>query len=315
MVIRSKRMSSLNGLKLIKGQRVELAMAVAASFFILSLDYLLTIGMPKVISGLNLVLADGDLFSAPIETLVIIIFIIFRPIVGWLVNLFQINIILNVLRKLENQICSSANKEFLNDPIYSSENYANMVITHGRYYVDNFLIPGIRAITDVGSIIVISMGLAILFPIPLAVFIGAITIILTLYQVLMGNVLSSSGQVLVNCYENIITSSRNGFAKDLNRGGYDINAILDNKKRATLVLASISQGLKYVIEFSFMLSFGVACIYVVLINPESFAIFLSTFAYAGVRMLPSFTTILAFFQGKTSAEHPIRELSHILNVK
>jgi hypothetical protein len=263
---------------------------------------------------LKLVLADGDLFSAPKETLVFIIFIIFRPLVGWLVNLFQINIILNVLRKLEDQICSSANKEFLNDPIYSSENYANMVITHGRYYVDNFLIPGIRAITDIGSIIVISIGLAILFPIPLAVFIGAITIILVLYQVLMGNILSSSGQVLVNCYENIITSSRNGFAKDLNGGGYDINAILDNKKKATLVLASISQGLKYVIEFSFMLSFGIACICVVMINPESFAIFVSTFAYAGVRMLPSLTTILAFFQGKSSAEHPIRELSHTLNV-
>lgn len=315
MVNISKRMSSLYGLNLIKGQWGKLAMAVVASFFILSLDYLLTTGMPKVISGLKLVLADGDLFSAPQETVVFIIFIIFRPLVGWFVNLFQINIILNILRKLEDQICSSANEEFLNDPTYSSETYANMVITHGRYYVDNFLIPGIRAITDIGSFVVICIGLAILFPIPLAVFIGAIIIILMLYQVFVGNILSSSGQVLVICYENIIKSSRNGFAKDRSDGGYYINAILDKKKRATLVIGSISQGLKYVIEFSFMLSFGITSIYVVMINPESYALFVSTFAYAGVRLLPSLTTILAFFQGKTSAEHPIRELSNILNVK
>jgi len=162
---------------------------------------------------------------------------------------------------------------------------------------------------------VISIGLGLNFPIPLAFFIGTITILLTLYQSLVGKILSLNGQVVVNSYEKIITLSRNGFAKDLNGGGYDINATLDDKKGATLVLGSISQGLKYVIEFSFMLSFGIASIYVVLINPESFSIFLSTFAYAGIRMLPSFTTILAFTQGKTAAEHPIRELTHILNIK
>jgi hypothetical protein len=64
-----------------------------------------------------------------------------------------------------------------------------------------------------------------------------------------------------------------------------------------------------------MLSFAVASIYVALILPETFAVFLSTFAYAGVRMLPSFTTVLAFTQGKTSAEHPINELSLLLNNK
>ena len=90
---------------------------------------------------------------------------------------------------------------------------------------------------------------------------------------------------------------------------------MDDKKRASLSLGSLSQGLRYVIEFSFMFSFGIASIYVVMIYPESFAIFVSTFAYAGVRMLPSFTTVLAFTQGKTSAEHPIRELSLILNTK
>ena len=315
MINRGTSMSTLHGLKLIKGQWAKLALAIAASVLILILDYLLTTSMPKVISGMNLVLADGNLYNTPKDTIVLAVLIILRPLIGWLINLFQINIILNILRWLEDKVCFNAKQTFLNDPLYSSDNYANMVITHGRYYVDNFLIPGIRALTDIGSIVVISVGLALLFPIPLVVFIVAITIVLTLYQVSVGNILSLNGRVIVNCYESIITLSRNGFAKELNSGGDDIKTTLDNKRKATVIVASISQGLKYVIEFGFMLSFGIASIFVVIINPESFAGFVSTFAYAAVRMLPALTTILAFMQGKSSAEHPIRELILVLSVK
>ena len=47
-------------------------------------------------------------------------------------------------------------KFFTNSEIdYSSENAANMLISHGRYFVDNFLIPLIRAITDLGTIFVL----------------------------------------------------------------------------------------------------------------------------------------------------------------
>ena len=76
MVNLNKRMSILYGLKLIKDQWGPLAIAIATSFLILSLDYLLTTGMPKVISGLNLVLADGNLFSLPKEVIVLTILII-----------------------------------------------------------------------------------------------------------------------------------------------------------------------------------------------------------------------------------------------
>ena len=64
-----------------------------------------------------------------------------------------------------------------------------------------------------------------------------------------------------------------------------------------------------------MFSFGVVSLYVILVSPEIFVIFISTFAYAGVRMLPLFTSIIAFTQGKDSANHPIKELSQLLNVK
>jgi len=310
-----QRIKTLFGLELIKDQWKTLLLALLASFLILILDFLLTTGMPKIITGLNLVLVDGNINQAPLETIVLAVLIVFRPILGWLINLFQINLILKILRNLEDQICANANQKFLDDPLYQSEYYANMVISHGRYYVDAYLIPLIRALTDIGSIAVISIGLSVQFPVPLALFIGTITITLALYQGLIGTILSQSGKLLLNSYEKIITLSRDGFVERLTDQNYDIKSTLDDKKRASLALGSISQGLKYVIEFCFMFSFGVASIYVAMMSPESFVVFLSTFAYAGVRMLPSFTTVLAFTQGKTSAEHPIKELTTLLKKK
>ena len=306
-------MSVFFGLTLIKDQWRTLASAIFASFLILILDFLLTTGMPKIITGLNLVLVDGKIEDAPLETIVLTVLIVFRPILGWLINLYQINLILRILRNLEDQICRKAARKFQDDQDYLSEAHANMVISHGRYFVDAYLIPMIRALTDIGSIVVISIGLSLQFPIPLALFIASITIVLALYQGVVGNILSNNGKLLLNSYEKIITLSRSGFTERMKDQDLEINNTLDEKKRASLALASISQGLKYVIEFCFMFSFGVVSIFVAITSPESFVVFLSTFAYAGVRMLPSFTTILGFTQGKTSAEHPIKELSKMLN--
>lgn len=305
------------GLMLIKNQWGKLFTALACSLIILSLDYLLTTGMPVVIKGLNLVLVDGNLANAPMETVVITILIILRPLIGWLINLFQINIILSILRKLEDQICSNANQVFLNDSSYSREYYANMVISHGRYFVDAYLVPMIRALTDLGSIVVISIGLAIQFPTALAIFVGSITTLLLTYHLSVRKIISSSGKLLLDSYEKIMVLSHKGFVDGLadQNKNYKTTETLNEKKKASLWLASFSQGLRYVIEFSFMFSFGIASIYVVMNNSEEFSIFLSTFAYAGVRMLPSLTTVLAFTQGKTSAEHPIKEISLILNKK
>ena len=84
--------------------------------------------------------------------------------------------------------------------------------------------------------------------------------------------------------------------------------ILDQKKRATTIIGSIAQGLKYVVEFCFMFGFGAACIYMIILSPQELAPFIATFAYAGVRMLPSFTSIIAFFQSRSTADPAIREL-------
>ena len=87
-----------------------------------------------------------------------------------------------------------------------------MLISHGRYFVDNYLIPLIRATTDLGTIIVIAIGLFIQFPIPLVFFIGAAFISLSSYQLLSKGFLRDNGEIVLKCYEDIIRSSKDGFS-------------------------------------------------------------------------------------------------------
>lgn len=303
----------LFGLNLIKDQWLRACLALLASFVILILDFLLTIGMPKIIKGLELVLVKGDLSIATFDTVILTLLVIIRPVLGWLVNFFQINVVLTILRNLEDKVASKAYVDWQDNIDFSEEKFANMLISHGRYYVDNYLIPLFRAVTDIGSVIVISVGLALQFPMPLALFIGIITILLVCYQSVVSGFLINNGKLLLNSYEKIITLAQKGFSEKIS--GQDSNFVLDEKKKSSLILGSISQGLKYIIEFSFMFSFGVVSLYVILVSPDIFVIFVSTFAYAGVRMLPLFTSIIAFTQGKDSASHPINELSQLLNFR
>ena len=192
-----------------------------------------------------------------------------------------------------------------------------MLISHGRYFVDNYLIPLIRAITDAGTIVVIAVGIFIQYPMPLTFFILSAFISLSIYQLLSKNLLRRNGEICLRCYENIMKSSKDGFNTnhecsnddeiELNKP-VNIHDVLDQKKKATIIIGSISQGLKYVVEFCFMLSFGVATLVMFLYSPGQFTAFVATFAYAGVRMLPSFTSIISFFQTRSSAEFAVKEL-------
>lgn len=300
------------GLSLIKNQWLSFCFAIFLSFIILSLDFILTISIPKILDDLSFIIDDGNLFNIPRLSIILLILIILRPAIGWLINYLQIRILVGILRNLEDDVYSKSNKIYIYNKNYSSENSANLLITHGRYYLDNYLIPLIRAITDVGSIIVICFGLFLKYPIPLLFFVFSITVFLSVYQFITKKLLRKNGEILVNSYEDIIKLSANGFAEE--QGAKTINEVLDVKKSSSLVIGSISQGLKYVIEFCFMFSFGIAALYIIIISPSSFAAFISTFAYAAVRMLPSFSTVLAFYQGKTFAEFAINELlKHMKN--
>ena len=92
MKTKENKLTVFNGLLLIKGQWLNFSFAMLASLIILSLDFVLTTSMPRVIEGISLVLIDGDTSKVPLWTLIVTILIILRPVVGWLVNFFQITI-------------------------------------------------------------------------------------------------------------------------------------------------------------------------------------------------------------------------------
>ena len=327
MDITSERLKLFDGLRLVKGQWKMLSLAVLAAFIILTLDFFLTVSMPRVIDGLQTVVNSGFNQDIPKSLIILSLLIIIRPLVGWMINYLQINIILNILRNIENDIFQKFQDIFLEDEsAYSNENAANMLISHGRYFVDNFLIPFIRATTDLGTIIVIALGLLLQFPIPLTFFLFTAVASLTIYQLFSRKLLIRNGEICLRCYEEIIKSSKDGFdethecveRKDflLSEGKVTISEVLNQKKKATIVLGSISQGLKFVVEFCFMLSFGVAAISIMIFSSSEFAAFVATFAYAGVRMLPSFTSIIAFFQSRSAAEQAVKELlNHLMPVE
>ena len=120
--------------------------------------------------------------------------------------------ILKILRNLEDEITEKCKNSFENDDKnFQVKLSANMLISHGRYFVDNYLIPLIRATTDLGTIIVIAIGLFIQFPIPLVFFIGAAFISLSSYQLLSKGFLRDNGEIVLKC-EDIIRSSKDGFS-------------------------------------------------------------------------------------------------------
>lgn len=308
----------LSGLKVIKDQRAALALAFSTSLIILSLDYFLTANMSSIIEGITNILSAESGLKVPPVLLVLCLLIVLRPLIGWVVNFVQTSILHSILRKLETKISKSSRNKFLNEPkSYSSEVSANILISHGRYFIDDFLSPLLRAVTDVGVITVISFGLFLQYSVPLIFFIASAVTLLAGYQFLSRKVLQVNGEIKLRCYEAIIKSSREGFYNiektphrvDGSSENYVlIHEILDDKRKAGIVIGSLSQGLKYVVEFTFMASFAFASIAVILNEPSQFAAFIATFAYAGVRMLPAFTSVIAFFHSKSAANHAIKEL-------
>ncbi len=299
-----KNVTILEGLSLVSKQWKMFSLAFFASILIMSLDFLLTISIPKIIDGLENIILSGEISSIPISLIILCSLIILRPLIGWIINYIQISIILNILRKLESNIVSNSKKRFTNSEIdYSSENAANMLISHGRYFVDNFLIPLIRAITDLGTIFVIAIGILLQYPIPLVTFLTTAFLSLAIYQFLSRSVLRINGEIVLRCYEEIMKSSRIGHENQ-----DEITKILNRKKTSTIILGSVAQGIKYVVEFSFMLSFGFATIIMFFYSADLFVAFVATFAYAGVRMLPSFTSVISFLQSRSAADQAIREL-------
>ena len=81
---------SLSGLTLIRDQKFTFFLALSFSVLILVLDLVLVLSIPKIIKSLT----DMD-FSNPFENidpvlLLLVALIIFRPLIGWVINFLQI---------------------------------------------------------------------------------------------------------------------------------------------------------------------------------------------------------------------------------
>ena len=313
-------MTIIAGLRVAQNQKGRLALAFSTAFVILGLDFFLTTNMPVIIDKLQLLVSGEEIANLSISFFVIATMIVLRPLIGWIVNYIQISIIHSILRSLETEIAATFHEVFcLRSELYSSEAAANMLVSHGRYFVDDFLIPLIRAATDVGVICVISIGLLLQYPAALTAFIVSAVSMLTTYQFLSRRILQVNGEIKLRSYQDIIKASQEGLfnvnieTENSRADMVSTHAVLDRKRQAGIVVGSLSQGLKYVVEFCFMASFAVAGAAILFLQPDQFSAFAATFAYAGVRMLPSFTSVVAFFHSRNSAQQAIKELFLHLN--
>lgn len=312
---------SLSGLTLIRDQKFTFFLALSFSVLILVLDLVLVLSIPKIINALTYI----D-FSNPFENLdpvlpLLMALIIFRPLIGWVINFLQIRCVLRILRNLEEKFIDKLQARFMTEgDSFVDGHAANVIITHGRYFLDNFLLPLIRAITDFGSIMTIFIGLLVQFFIPVTSFIIALGLMLLIYQRLSREILRRHGEVIIRSSEKIMYSARDGFfdtiepgtpATASGRSRKNISEILNDKLHSNLRIGAISQGVKYIIEFCFLVAFSVSFLIVFLTDNTNAAFFISTLAYSAMRILPAINTVMAFFQAQSGAHKAIEELQQL----
>ena len=312
---------SLSGLALIRDQKFTFFLALSFSVLILVLDLVLVLSIPKIIKSLT-----GMDYSNPFENidpvlLLLVALIIFRPLIGWVINFLQIRCVLRIQRNLEEKFIDKLQAKFLTEnDSFGDGHAANVIITHGRYFLDNFLLPLIRAITDFGSIMTIFIGLLIQFFIPVTSFIIALGLMLFIYQRLSREILRRHGEVIIRSSEKIMYSARDGFfdtsegdaqAEKSGRARRNITGILNDKLHSNVRIGAISQGVKYIIEFCFLVAFSVSFLIVFLTDSTKAAIFISTLAYSAMRILPAINAVMAFFQAQSGAHKAIEELKQL----
>ena len=81
-----------DGLGLLKGQWYMFSLALFASIIIMSLDFLLTISMPKIIIGLQAMMQSKDLSNIPFSLFFLCLLIILRPLIAWITIIFKLKL-------------------------------------------------------------------------------------------------------------------------------------------------------------------------------------------------------------------------------
>jgi len=310
-------------LSIMKGRWFDYGKVMVFSLFIFYLDFLLTSSMPYLFEQVDAFIKNPN-FELTSYILFLGVLIILRPLIGFLISSVQIYLLQKILRKIETEVAKIIKVEFDTDvKNYSASQSANIIITHGRYFIDNFLIPLSRAITEAGPLVFVGIGMFVVFPIPVVLFFVSILALLLSYYFFSRNIIQHHGELLVRSSEKIMELSSKGLYQNIeynekgNKGTkrslIDLPTILDEKMLANTILGSLSQGAKYIVEFCALISFGIASFYLLLTDPSQIGPFVSTFVYAGLRLLPSISSVIGFFQSKENASHAMEQLAEKLS--
>lgn len=312
---------SLSGLTLIRDQKFTFLLALSFSVLILVLDLVLVLSIPKIMTSLTSMDFNNPFQNLDPVLLALVALIIFRPLIGWVINFLQIQCVLRILRNLEEKFIDKLQAQFLTERgSFADGHAANVIITHGRYFLDNFLLPLIRAITDFGSIMTIFIGLLIQFFVPVTSFIFALGLMLFIYQKMSRGILRHHGEIVIRSSEKIMYSARDGFfdtvkghlpAGESGGAREKITETLDDKLHSNVRIGAIAQGVKYIIEFCFLVAFSVSFLIVFVTDGAKAAIFISTLAYSAMRILPAINSVMAFFQAQSGAHKAIEELKQL----
>ena len=165
----------------------------------------------------------------------------------------------------------------------------------------------------------IFIGLLIQFFIPVTSFIIALGLMLFIYQRLSREILRRHGEVIIRSSEKIMYSARDGFfdtsegeaqAEESGRARRNITGILNDKLHSNVRIGAISQGVKYIIEFCFLV-FLRQLSHRILTDSTKAAIFISTLGYSAMRILPAINAVMAFFQAQSGSHKAIEELKQL----
>ena len=303
-------------LLILRGRLGKLTTLIIYGIILVYLDFFIITKFDTVLNYVVSFKVD-NLFETPLSTVLLFFLVLIRPALSWIATAFSVYISQRILRDIERDV----KKRLLEnrtqfESLFEQDEVTNLYITYGRWFIDSFLLPLIRAILEATIMLSIILGLVQQFPYELLVFSACIITFLTLYYFLFRQTLEANGKIFVQSSENLITWSKRLFER---QEGVQPSApteavfdkILDEKMRSGVVLGVFSQGLKNIIEMAALFSFAVTILYVLLSSSNSLSIFGSTFAYAIFRMLPSLTMLLAFYQQRNNARFSIDRLAKV----
>ena len=261
--------------------------------------------------------SENSIFDTPTSIVVLFLAIIFRPIFSWVGTAYSVYVSQKILRDIEHDV----KQRFLGSDKFKKTNFeieeiTNVYITYGRWFVDCFLLPFIRATLEITILLSITFSLATQFPREFLIFSSLLFFFLTTYNLMTKPILKTNGKIFVQTSENLIKKTQNLFDKELKSKNFNshdsaLDETLNQKMKSSIILGMFSQGLKNVIEMAALVSFGITITYVLLFSSSTIAVFGTTFVYAMFRILPSITVLLTFYQQRNNARFAIERLGAI----